>query len=229
MKVNTDAVVLGALVAQLLVEDFIETIHALDVGTGSGILSLMLAQKIQGQFDAVDIDLDAAAQASENFSTSPWHQKLHVYNKPFLEFSDKYQGPLYDLIISNPPYFEPQNLRKGNIHPMPSPERAIARFEDAMPFAQLIRGVSKLITLTGSFFLILPSQRAVEFTALAVEERLYLHKQVDIISKSDKPPSRVVLKFGKQKAAYAQSTLTLHDASANRTAEFIKLTEDYYI
>ena len=149
MKVGTDAVLLGSWVDPKSAE------HILDIGTGTGLIALMLAQKSPAEIDAVDIDENACRQAEENFNSSPWAGRVHIFHQSFQEFSTTTKLQ-YDLVVSNPPYFH---------HASKPPEEARlnARHNDQLSFIELAEGVKKILNSSGRFCLILPSKEGFEF------------------------------------------------------------------
>jgi tRNA1Val (adenine37-N6)-methyltransferase len=229
MKVNTDAVVLGAYVANMCVKELIFGDKALDIGTGTGIVSLMLAQKLNHEIDAVELNAEACSQAKENFENSTWKNKLRAIETCFIGFAIHKPEQSYDLIVSNPPFFSPQIFHENNHQQVPEINRKQARYDDFLPFVELIKGAFKLLTLEGVFFVIIPYKRAVEFTAIAVEQGFYIQSQLDIISVDKKAPKRVILRLRKFSTAFQRSELILHTDLGIRTPEFLELTNDYYI
>jgi len=154
-KIGTDGVLLGSWVSLQYQPDSI-----LDVGTGTGIIALQLAQRSQAQtIDALELDPNAYEQATENFENSSWNDRLFCYHASFNEFANEIEDS-YDLIVSNPPYYEAHQKSEDK-------SRAMARFEDALPFPELIQGVKKLLSPEGQFAVIIPHHRETDFIALA--------------------------------------------------------------
>ena len=166
MKVGTDAVLLGSWV------DPKNAHQILDIGTGTGLIALMLAQKSSAEIDAIDIDESACQQAKENFRISPWFSRVKIYHHSLQGFSETSEKK-YDLIVSNPPYFH---------HASKPPEEARlnARHNDQLSFSELIAGVKKLLTDNGRFCLILPCKEGTEFIDLAQMSGLFCHEMMRI-------------------------------------------------
>ncbi|MCF6352201.1 MAG: methyltransferase [Cyclobacteriaceae bacterium] len=179
MKVGTDSVLLGAWAIINPKE------RILDIGTGTGILSLMLAQKVNGdcQIDAIEIDAEAIKDACLNFKNSPWFNSLNLIQQDFnlLESDD-----LYDVIISNPPFFE--GLASSN------KSRSIARnASHKLSYKNLLTGVSKLLTEEGRFYLIIPQEYFEKVIFIGKVNGLHLFKQLNIMPKPEKPINRVLI------------------------------------
>ena len=172
MKVGTDAVLLGAWI----IPNGSKTI--LDIGTGTGIIALMLAQKSPVHIEAIDIDENAVAQATQNVSESKFASQINVTRVSLQDYA-KRTDKKFSLIVSNPPYFE-QSLKSTDA------QRSHARHADVLPFEELLEGVLKLLDEKGKFCLILPSLEAVKFRHLAEKKGLYLSKLLRVKSRADK-------------------------------------------
>ncbi len=173
MKVCTDACLFGALVA-----DQVKTkasTNILDIGTGTGLLSLMLAQRVPALIDAVEIDEAAYQQAKENFEQSPWKERLSIFNTDILKFD---AGKKYDCIISNPPFFE-NDLKSSDKN------KNAAKHDTTLTLEQLLQTVQKLLNEDGSFAVLLPYHRIEECILLAEKIGLYLNKKV-LVKQTDK-------------------------------------------
>jgi len=215
MKVGTDAVVLGSWVNPE------SSKRILDIGTGTGLIALMLAQKSAAEIDAVDIDENAYAQAKENFNISPWSDRVHIFHQPFQEFSATAKH-VYDLIVSNPPYFH---------HASKPPEEARlnARHNDQLSFDELVVGVKKILTPDGRFCLILPNKEGFEFMDLAQSKGLFCHKLIRVKTKADKSEKRLLMEFGFQFGLLTDNELVIQEEDSSYTPEYIELTKDYFI
>ena len=220
MKVGTDGVLLGA---------WAETpprpspqgreIRILDVGTGSGLIARMLMQRCpEAHIDAIDIDPDAAEQARGNgiraFQARLQDWKLDI-------------GHCYDLIVSNPPYF--QNSLKN-----PDEGRKAARHTDTLSYAELVHHSARLLTEHGQLALILPAEAENEIRRLAAVENLFLTHVTRVNSKENKKPKRVLLAFEKLKIKnyelkISEDTLILEDEKGGRSAAYSELTKDFYL
>lgn len=158
MKVGTDAVLLGAWVIPN------GSKQILDIGTGTGVVALMLAQKTEAHIDAIDIDENAFIQAKQNVSESKFANQVSVIHSSLQDYS-KITSNKYNLIVTNPPYFE-QSLKSSD------EQRSFARHADVLPFEELIEGVTKLLDQKGKFCLILPTLEAEKFRAMAQKKRV---------------------------------------------------------
>ena len=193
MKVGTDGVLLGAWApANSFTPNPLTRI--LDIGTGSGLIALMLAQRFpEASIDAIDIDEAAVEQARENFVVSPWTDRLHAFHA---RLQDWQNHPLqitnykYDLIVSNPPDF--QNSLKN-----PDKGRQTARHTDTLSYAELLRHSARLLTEKGLLALVLPAEVEQEVHGLAAAELLSLTRITRVYSKESKPARRVLLGFEK--------------------------------
>jgi len=214
MKVGTDGVLLGAWSP-------VGT-RILDIGTGSGLIALMLAQRYpQARIDAIDIDEAAIEQARENFQSSVFSQQLAT----FLSSLQEWKGGPYDLIVSNPPYF--RNSLKN-----PDKGRTQARHTDSLSYAELITHSARLLTDEGRLALILPAEAESEVRGLAASEKLSLVRVTRVYSKENKPVRRVMMEWRvkRQEPAFErQDTLILEDEKGLRSAVYQELTKDFYL
>lgn len=227
MKVGTDGVLLGALTQVSAAE------NALDIGTGTGLVSLMLAQrKPTLQIDAIEIDPEAAAQAAQNVAQSPWP---HICVQA-VSLQDYAPNKQYSLIVSNPPYFV--NSLKA-----PQAARNTARHTDTLSFSDLLAGVNRLLLPGGCFWVILPSEAQTTFCWLAAQEGLYPQQIVYVHPRADKPAKRVVMCLVKQELTEpiwldgepvktpppAIQTLIIEKERHVYTPQFALLTAPYYL
>ncbi|MES2428336.1 MAG: methyltransferase [Bacteroidota bacterium] len=183
MKINTDGVLLGALTEA----DQPKTI--LDIGTGTGVIALMLAQRFAGaQIDAVEIDAIAAETAKRNFEGSPFADRLQLYADGFEEYMNKHPERKYDLIVSNPPFYI-------NSLESPGAKKNLAKHTDQYFFEVLIETVAKHLVVFGSFWVILPLETAQLVKVIAVEYGLNLKQAINVLSYPDSEPHREILVF----------------------------------
>ena len=222
MKVGTDGVLLGAWApANSFTPNPLTRI--LDIGTGSGLIALMLAQRFpEASIDAIDIDEAAVEQARENFAVSPWPDRLHAYQAKVQEW----QGS-YNLIVSNPPYF--QNSLKN-----PDKGRQTARHTDTLSYAELLRHSARLLTEKGLLALVLPAEAEQEVRGLAAAELLSLTRVTRVYSKESKPARRVLLGFEKSISrdtdiSITEDSLVLENEIGGRSAAYQELTKDFYL
>jgi len=216
MKVCTDACLFGALAAA-----HVQTgINCLDIGTGTGLLSLMLAQKhATVTIDAVEIDTDAAIQAKENVAASPWADRIHVFNEDIVHFDT---GKRYDCIISNPPFFEDDLLS-------PDMAKNNAKHHASLTLTRLLLVVDKQLATGGYFAVLLPYHRLDHFIAEALKLGLHLHQQVSVKHTPGHPYFRGILFFSRDKMDPKKSEITIMEAGNRYSIEFTALLKEYYL
>ena len=223
MKVGTDGVLIGCW--PLAISHW--PIHrVLDVGTGSGLVALMLAQRCpEAQIDAIDIDDAAVEQARENFIHSPWSDRLDAFVSPLQDWQS---GP-YELIVSNPPYF--QNSLKN-----PDKGRQTARHTDTLSYVELLQHSARLLTEDGQLALILPAEAEAEVREKTTPHGLSLTHVTRVYSKESKPVRRVLLQFEKSTTSRRplaispkEDTLILEDDKGGRSRDYQELTKDFYL
>lgn len=217
MKVGTDAVLLGAWVFPN------GSKQILDIGTGTGVVALMLAQKTEAHIDAIDIDKNAFNQASENVSESKFSNQISVIHSSLQDYS-KIASKKYNLIVTNPPYFE-QSLKSID------EQRSFARHADVLPFEELIEGVIKLLDVKGKFCVILPTLEAEKFRALAQKKGLFLSKLLRVKSKVNKDTDkRHLMQFEFTPTEFSEKTIAIElDERHHYTDDYKQLTKDYYL
>jgi tRNA1Val (adenine37-N6)-methyltransferase len=215
MKVGTDAVLLGAWV------DVKPTDWVLDIGTGCGVLPLMLAQKGIGKVHAVDLDEASALEAAENFQASQWSRQLFAFHADIRRFT---MQCAYDLIISNPPFFINSFKCDAN-------RRNQARHTDtSLTFNDLISSVRRLLKPEGRFALVLPERESQEFLRLAEKANLFLFRKENIIPIEGKTPNRVnlELRYGKPETVQV-SDLIIRREDGSFTDNYLERVKDYYL
>lgn len=216
MKVGTDSVLLGCLTT------INDAKNCLDIGTGTGILSLMLAQRNNElKIDAIEIDEQAFLQAKHNFTSSKFANQIQVY---FCALQNFEPNKKYDLIISNPPYF----IGKNN-YTISDLQRSKARHDEDLPFDVLIDSVLKLLNKTGKFVLILPISEANIFKALAFQKRLFANKSIFIKPKPSKLYNRVIIEFSIQHTVEITEEFIVYKEDNSQTEAYKKLTEEFYL
>lgn len=215
MKVGTDAVLLGSAI------DVKKTNTILDVGTGSGVIALMLAQRFAAKIDAIDIDKSSIEEAKINFRSSPWSTRLDVIHSSLQNFVKK-SDKKYDLIVSNPPFFE-------NSLESPDPKKKLSKHSNTLSHQELLICVAKLLSPKGSFEVILPYSEREKFIILALIENLYCKKELVIFPKKPKEAKRIILGFSKEKQKVWKSEMTIRKADNSYTDEYISLTKDFYL
>ena len=218
MKIGTDAVLLGAWCP---IDNNPKSI--LDIGAGTGILALMLAQRTNAdQIDALEIDEEAYEQCVENFEASAWADKLFCYHAGLDEFVDEPEDE-YDLIISNPPFYS-EDFKTEN------EQRDLARFQDAMPFEDLIEAADLLLSENGLFAVVIPYKEEERFIDLCAEYEFYPVKATRVKGSHKTPIVRTLLAFKR----FELSVLTADElvVEINRheyTDDYINLTQDFYL
>jgi tRNA1Val (adenine37-N6)-methyltransferase len=198
MKICTDSLLFGAM-AKVKAAD-----KVLDIGTGTGLLALMLAQMGCQQITAVEMDQPAYREASLNFSRSPWSPHLVAIHQDIQTYATG-STCRYDLIISNPPFFH-QHAKSQN------PERSMARHGETLSLAELFASVEKLLLPQGSFYILLPVHRVAEAIALARSKAFFLNREIAIRSFSHKPTKVSALSFSMEKSDHEAELLTVYDA-----------------
>ena len=213
MKVGTDGVLLGAWATCA------QCRHGLDIGTGTGLLTLMLAQKCPDlQLTAIEPNLKAFKEASANIQRSSWAERITCLNEPFQEHST--QLP-YDLIISNPPFYETSTSVDGD-------GRMQARQSIHLPAEHLLSGVNKWLAKDGKFLVIWPEETVHRFILTAADHQLYVRKQLLIQPQKNKPINRRIIEFQRTRGTVKQDTLCLRDGK-EMTADYRILTSAYYL
>jgi tRNA1Val (adenine37-N6)-methyltransferase len=218
MKVGTDGVLLGAWTP----------IHhnpfsILDVGSGTGIIALMLAQRTHAeQIDALEIDEDAYEQAVDNFESSPWGDRLFCFHAGLDEFIEEPEDE-YDLIVSNPPFYAEDYKTENE-------QRDLARFQDAMPFEELVEAADLLLSENGIFALIIPFKEEENFIALAKESELYPIKITRVKGTPKSEIKRSLLAFSRNEAPEVEIDELIIEIDRHvYTPEYIKLTKEFYL
>lgn len=218
MKVCTDACLFGAYVADRF-KSSSSKFHVLDIGAGTGLLSLMLAQKIDNaQVDAVEIDKTAAEQARENFRNSPWKDRLHAHHRPIQEFGFN----TYDLIISNPPFYE-NDLKSDNAR------RNLALHSSALGLDDLLDVIQKHLGQNGKFAVLLPYHRSANFINHALLKDFLLHEEISVKQTPRHPYFRSMLLFGRNKVVVKHSDLCIKEKNDDYSDEFKEFLADYYL
>ncbi len=220
MKVGTDAVLLGAWCS---VDNFPDSI--LDIGSGTGVISLMLAQRSDAiTIDAVELDANAYEQTVENFEQSDWGDRLYCYNSSFQEFADEIaeDEEVYDLIVSNPPFYTDDFETKDQ-------SRNKARFTSSLSFEELIIGVSKILSKNGTFTVIIPSKEEHNFVDLANQHQLFLNSVCRIQGNPSSEIKRSLLAFSFHQTEITEEHLVIETSRHNYTDDYINLTKDFYL
>ena len=220
MKVNTDGVLLGAVMT-ILPSDR----SFLDIGTGTGTIALMAAQRSDGSsahVDAIDIDTPSIEEAAANFASSPWPEVLSAHHASLDEFSEK-SASLYDLIFSNPPYFE-DSLQA------PEERRNAARHTaTGLSYREIIDFAVQRLTDDGRLALVLPSDTETDLTRYARMSGLHLCRMTRVRTVPRKSPKRIIAEFSRKKTDIPEdNVLTIQDAG-HYTQEYLTLMKDFYL
>lgn len=214
MKVNTDGVLLGAWAKVG------EAKHIADIGTGTGVIALMLAQQCPGALiDAIDIDAGASGQARANFAQSTWNDRLHVYHTALQDFAPCYR---FDFIVSNPPYFvndlKPADARK-----------TVAKHSVDLSYDELLLHVNRLLSDNGTFALVIPYFNKALFLEKAAGFGLFVSSALRVQAREDKAPYLALLQLERRKGEELEEGLSIQAISGEYTAEYKALTQAFYL
>ncbi len=215
MKVGTDGTLLGAWV------DIYEAKKILDIGTGTGLIALMLAQRSQAEIDAVEIDADSSIQAKENVERSPRQENISIYHCSIQEYAETCYKK-YDLIISNPPFFE-------NASKAAKQTRTVARHTDFLAQADLLKAATKLLSKTGRLAVIYPVEQAKIFQEKAECIGLFCQKKLYVKPRPTIPIKRILMELSQHKLPEPENTIILEAKQYLYTSEFITLIKDFYL
>ena len=215
MKVGADGVTLGAWT------DVAETENLLDVGTGSGLIALMLAQRCNAQITMIDIDNECVTQAAENAEHSPWKDRISAFHSSFQDFTEKATRK-FDLIVCNPPFFI-------NSLQSPSESRTTARHNNTLSQDDLISCSKKLLSDIGRLCLILPVSEGNQFLLLAEKSGLSCSKKTLVFPNYDKAAKRFLLEFRKIYMPCTVSNLTIEQERNVYTPEYTELVKNFYL
>jgi tRNA1Val (adenine37-N6)-methyltransferase len=228
MKVSTDSCVFGAWVADRISNRYKENdpieikqsvSRILDIGTGTGLLLLMLAQKIEAELEGVELDAGAFADAEHNICASAWKDRIHLIEGDVLNhtFSDR-----YDLIISNPPFYE--NSLKSDIA-----ERNKAKHDESLTLRSLVNVVDAILHEAGIFAVMIPAFRSKELLSYTSERNLHLIERMEVLNVEGGKPIRSCFLFGKKDVFSTQTSIAIRDSSQQYTEAFREFLKDYYL
>ena len=216
MKVGMDAIILGIWTRVS------KHANVLDIGTGSGIIALLLATRGAKSIVAIDIDKPSVEESNQNFANSTWASQMNAQNKSLQEFVLSAQNK-YDLIISNPPFFLDGVLSA-------SERQNYARHAKALTYRDLVEGVSKLLSEKGIFSVVLPYKTAQDFITIANEYKLYLNRKMIIFPRRGMTPNRINMEFSW--IVYDNpllEMLSIREENSEFSNEYLQLTNEYYL
>lgn len=217
MKIGTDGVLLGAWTS---VEH--NPVNVLDIGAGTGVLSLMITQRSSAEnIEAIEIDAEAYEQCSENFENSPWADRLFCYHASLLEFVEEVDDE-FDLIICNPPFYLED-------YKTDSEARDLARFNDAMPFEHLIYAIANLLSKNGVFAVVIPYKEEEKFIDLASKIGLSVKRSLHVKGNPNSEFKRSLIEFSFEETEIETSDLVIETARHQYTEEYVNLTKDFYL
>lgn len=217
MKVGTDGVLLGAWVR---IPDEVDSV--LDIGTGTGLIALQIAQRCDSEIiDALEIESGAFEQAVENFENSPWSDRLFCYHASLQEFAlEMDEG--YDLIVCNPPYFNNSYQAKGE-------KRNLARQTEQLDFETLLKCTSRLLNPEGTCAFIIPMDQEEIFTAAGKKNSLYPNRITRVKGSPSSPVKRSLIQFQREKASPDLSELIVETSRHVYTQKYVDLVKDFYL
>ena len=217
MKIGTDGVLLGAWTS---IQD---AYSILDIGAGTGILALMLAQRSDAeQIDALEIDEDAYEQCVDNFENSSWADRLFCYHAALDEFTEEMEDEKYDLIISNPPFYT-EDYKSGDT------ARNMARFADSLPFEELIKFASELLSDEGSFAVIIPYSEEKYFLKLSEKVNLFPIRITRVRGTESTPLKRSLLQLSFNEKPFSSNELILEVSRHQYTQDYQKMVAPFYL
>jgi tRNA1Val (adenine37-N6)-methyltransferase len=214
-KVGTDGVLLGASA------NVTGKTRILDIGTGTGLIALMLAQRCDSEITTIEPDFDSFSQASENITRSKWSSRIRIENCTLQDFKPENSG--FDLIVSNPPYFI-DSLKN------PDPAKSNARHNDSLTHSDILKGAARLLSEDGLLQLILPYDEGNIFVAEAQEHGFYCNSILKIKPMPSSEIRRMILGFSRKRIKPAERFLTIEKGKRHEfSEEYINLTKDFYL
>lgn len=216
MKVCTDACILGAWFAEKIPQGS----KVLDIGAGSGLLTLMLAQKMKARFDAIEKDAHSFKQMTENIEQSKWKDKINAFMGDAITYAFPH---LYDFIICNPPFYE-NDLKSGNAR------KDLAKHDTGLTLETLIKIVNENLVASGGFGILLPFYRTEQFEQLAADKGFYLYEKLLVRQTPQHGFFRSILHFTRRSIHTEQTgELTIKQQDGNYSSTFAALLKDYYL
>lgn len=213
MKVGTDAMLLGSLV------DHENPSSILDIGTGTGVVALMVAQRFPfADVVGLEIDAEACEEAQHNFERSTWKDRLEAIQGDILNIQFDRN---FDLIVSNPPYYENSLISENE-------RTSRAKHAEFLPVDKLLHTVASMLTQNGSFWVIIPSENAESWMQQAAMNQLHLQSSISIMGKEGQKEKRRILAFSKKKKDLTSVNLTIRDSEGKYTSEYIEQTKEFH-
>ena len=210
-RVGTDGVLLGASVSVQNAENILE------VGTGTGLIALMIAQRnTTAKITALDINEEAVTLADINFKNSPYESRLRVFHCDFKNFESDEK---FDLIVSNPPYFEEN----------PSEKDVMARQQTELSFRDLVRNAAGNLSPTGRLSVIIPYSAGDNFKAICLENQLFMNKRITVFGIKNSDPKRLILEFGHENGALNESEFVIEKSPRTYSDQYLELTKDFHV
>lgn len=219
LKVCTDACLFGAWTVEQIKSFKAEPKSVLDIGTGTGLLSLMLAQQLNAEIDAVEIERADHDQCAANFEQSAWNNRLQVHLSDIKKFQT---GKQYGLIISNPPFFE-NDLKPQTAHKLRS------KHDDSLTLKELVTEMERLLAENGHCAFLLPHHRKNELLELSAEKGFFPASVCSVKQTPKHEPFRVMFFFHKEKTGFREEEITIKLNGENYSNRFIELLKDYYL
>ncbi len=228
MKVSTDSCVFGAWVADRISNRYKENdpieikqsvSRILDIGTGTGLLLLMLAQKVEAELEGIELDAGAFANAENNINASAWKDRIRLIQSDVLKHSF---STSYDLIISNPPFYE--NSLKSDV-----PEKNQAKHDESLTLKSLLNIVDSSLSESGIFAVMIPAFRSEDLFTYTSERNFHLIERLDVLNVEGGKPIRSCFLFGKKDVFSTQTSIAIRDSSQQYTGAFRELLKDYYL
>lgn len=215
MKVGTDGILLGAWA------EIDDTNYILDIGTGTGLIALMLAQRSTATIHAVEVEEGAWKQAAENFNNSPWNDKVEAFHISIQDYARSSRNA-YDLIVSNPPFFS------GGVFSADQ-ERANVRHTIKLPNGDLLSAARNLLSKEGRFCVILPVIEGLRFKEMATNYGLYCNKLTEVVPMKGKSANRLLMLFEKTQKDLVEDQFVVWESKDQYSKAQIELTKEFYL
>lgn len=226
MKIGTDGVLLGAWAKPAPVShQSDEQLRIMDVGSGTGLIALMLAQRFpKALITGIECDMDAAEEGADNFTNSPWRTNLQMVHADFNTIALEATPESFDAVVSNPPFFT------NGAH-APDIQRLTARHEGTLNLESLTAGAARLLRSGGILSIVIPTEQRQRAEFAASMHRLNAVRICEVHTVASKPARRVLIDFVKdqQPAIVERTTLCISDADGNKTADYVRLVSPFYI